>query len=76
MLYTDFTQEMLGLQDVIVSKVENTEKELVIYAELKRKEHDCIRCGNAGVQQRSGMAYRFTGSYIGFTKQLFSILSR
>ena len=47
MLYTDFTQEMLGLQDVIVSKVENTEKELVIYAELKRKEHDCIRCGTA-----------------------------
>ena len=47
MLYTHFTQELLGLQDVIVSKVENTEKELVIYAELERKEHNCISCGTA-----------------------------
>ena len=31
MLYSHFTQEVLGLQDVIITKVENSEKELIIY---------------------------------------------
>ena len=31
MLYTHFTQEVLGLQDVIITKVESNEKELIIY---------------------------------------------
>ena len=45
MLYSHFTQEVLGLQDVIITKVENSEKELIIYAELERKQHHCIHCG-------------------------------
>ncbi len=44
MLYSHFTQEVLGLQDVIITKVENSEKELIIYAELERKQHHCIHC--------------------------------
>ena len=47
MLYTHFTQEILGLQDVIIIKVESNEKELIIYAELERKQHNCISCGTA-----------------------------
>ena len=47
MLYTHFTQEVLGLQDVIITKVESNEKELIIYAELEKKEHNCISCGTA-----------------------------
>ena len=47
MLYTHFTQEVLGLQDVIITKVESNEKELIIYAEIERKQHNCISCGTA-----------------------------
>ena len=47
MLYTHFTQEILGLQDVIITKVESNDKELIIYAELERKQHNCISCGTA-----------------------------
>ncbi len=47
MLYTHFTQDILGLQDVKVTKIESNEKELTIYADLERKEHNCISCGTA-----------------------------
>lgn len=47
MLYTDFTEKLLGLQDVNITNVEESEKEIVIYAELKRKKHNCICCGTA-----------------------------
>ncbi len=47
MLYTHFTQEILGLQGIIVTKVENNEKEKTIYAELERKKQNCISCGTA-----------------------------
>ena len=47
MLYTHFTQEVLELQDVIVRKIESNEKELTIYIELERKQHNCISCGTA-----------------------------
>ncbi len=47
MLCTHFTQDILGLQDVKVTKIESNEKELTIYAELERKEHNCISCGTA-----------------------------
>ena len=47
MLYTDFTEEMLGLQGVKVTKIEKDEKTLVIHAEMQRKEHHCISCGTA-----------------------------
>ncbi len=38
MLYADFTKEMLVLQDVIITKIENNEKEIGINAELERKK--------------------------------------
>lgn len=47
MLYKDFTEKLLGLQDVIVTNIEENEKEIHIYAELKRKTHNCICCGTA-----------------------------
>ena len=45
MLYKHFTQEILGLQDVIITKVENNQNEMIIYAELERKPHKCNKCG-------------------------------
>lgn len=45
MLYTHFTEELLGLQGVKVNKVENNETNIVIHAELERKEHKCPCCG-------------------------------
>ena len=47
MLYTDFTEKLLGLQDLIVTNIEENEKEIHIYAEMKRKTHNCICCGTA-----------------------------
>ena len=47
MPYTHFTKEVLGLQDVIITNVESNEKEIVIYAQLERKKHNCISCGTA-----------------------------
>ena len=45
MLYKYFTEKLLGLQGVNITNIEETEKEISIYAELERKEHSCIRCG-------------------------------
>ena len=45
MLYTHFTEKILGLQDVIITNIEDNGKELTLYAELKRKEHTCPCCG-------------------------------
>ena len=42
MLYTDFTEKLLGLQGLIVTNVEENEKEIHIYAEMKKKAHNCI----------------------------------
>ena len=47
MLYTDFTEKLLGLQDLIVTNIEENEQEIHIYAEMKRKAHNCICCGTA-----------------------------
>lgn len=44
MLFTHFTQEILGLQDSIVKKVEKDEKNVRIEIELPRKEHSCPFC--------------------------------
>ena len=44
MLYTNFTEEILGLQGVKVKKVEKDERKIVIHAELERKEHKCPNC--------------------------------
>lgn len=45
MLYTNFTEKLLGLQDLIITKVEDNEKEIHIYGEMKRKPHKCPCCG-------------------------------
>ena len=44
MLYNDFTEKLTGLQDLIVTKVEDNEKEIHIYGEMKRKPHKCPCC--------------------------------
>ena len=40
-------KELVGLQDVIVEKVEETEKEMHIHIQLERKTHHCPCCGRA-----------------------------
>ena len=45
MLYTNFTEKLVGLQDLIITKVEDNEKEIHIYGEMKRKPHKCPCCG-------------------------------
>ena len=52
MLYTDFTEKLLGLQDVNITNVEESEKEIIIYAELKRKKHNCICCGTLNLTEQ------------------------
>ena len=47
MLYKHFTEKLLGLQDLIITNVEENEKHIFIYAEIKRKTHNCISCGTA-----------------------------
>lgn len=47
MLYNDFTEKLLGLQDIIITNIEENEKEIHIYAEMKRKSHNCICCSTA-----------------------------
>ena len=45
MLYTHFTEKLIGLQDLIVKKVETNEKEIHFYGQLERKPHKCPCCG-------------------------------
>lgn len=40
----DIIKELVGLQDVIVNKVEQNEKEIYIHLELERKTHRCPCC--------------------------------
>lgn len=44
MLYTDYTEELLGLKDVIVTKVENVEGSVHIYLEMKLETQVCPHC--------------------------------
>ena len=46
MLYNHFTEELLGLQGVKITNVEQ-EKNLIIHLEMERKRHNCICCGNS-----------------------------
>ena len=45
MLYKHFTEKLLGLQGVIITNIEENEKNIFIYCELERKEHHCVCCG-------------------------------
>ena len=47
MLYKHFTEKLLGLQGLNITNIEENEKSIVIYAEMERKEHNCISCGTA-----------------------------
>ena len=47
MLYTHFTEELLGLQGVKITNVEKEENNIFIYLEMERKSHNCICCGTA-----------------------------
>ncbi len=45
MLMSDYTAEVLNLEDVIITNVENVENQLHIYIELPRTKHICPACG-------------------------------
>ncbi len=45
MLYPNYTEELLGLEDVIVESVERKENTLCIYASMHKRIHKCPRCG-------------------------------
>ena len=47
MLYSQFSEKLLGLQDVIITNVEDIENNLNIYLKLERKTQSCIGCGTA-----------------------------
>lgn len=58
-------KNLLGLQDVIITKVEENEKEIEIFIELKVKEHKCPCCGESTsrihdyrIQRVSDIPYR------------------
>ena len=46
MLYKYFTEKLLGLQDVDIEKLEETDNSIHINCRLKRKPHKCPCCGN------------------------------
>ena len=45
MLSKDYTTELLGLKDVIVKNMEETEDFIKVSIELERKPHTCPCCG-------------------------------
>ena len=45
MLMSDYTAELLNLEDVIITNVENISDQLHIYMELPRTKHICPACG-------------------------------
>lgn len=46
MLYPDYTKELLGLEDVIITGVEQKEKMCCVSLEMPRKLHNCPSCRN------------------------------
>ena len=44
MLYNHFTEELLGLQGIKITNVEQ-EENLIIHLKMERKRHNCICCG-------------------------------
>ena len=47
MLMSDYTAELLNLEDVIITNVENITDQLHVYIELPRTKHVCPACGAA-----------------------------
>lgn len=44
MLYTDYTENLLGLKDVVVTKVENINEEVHIFLDMKLETQACPHC--------------------------------
>lgn len=44
MLYTYSTEELIGLQDLIIERIESNGIVIHIYGKLKRKVHHCPDC--------------------------------
>ena len=47
MLYNYFTEKLLGLQGFNITNIEETENNITVFGEMKRKTHHCICCGAA-----------------------------
>lgn len=45
MLYNYSIEKIIGLQDLIITKIENNEDKIHIYGQIKRKTHTCPCCG-------------------------------
>lgn len=45
MLYSNYTEELLGLKDVRLKSVERQNNELHIYIGMYQRIHKCPRCG-------------------------------
>lgn len=45
MLYKDYTREFIGFEDVTVTFAERKDNQFHIYMRMKRKAHECPRCG-------------------------------
>lgn len=45
MLSIDYSEKMLGLQDVTVKNIETSEENITIFIEMKRRECNCPACG-------------------------------
>lgn len=45
MLYTNYTEELLGLKDISVKHVKRYDNRLCIHIEMHKKTHRCPRCG-------------------------------
>ena len=46
MLYNNYTEELIGLQDIIVTNIDKNNEDIFINIELKKKPHICPVCGN------------------------------
>ena len=46
MLYKHFTEKILGLQDILIENIKNTDNTIHVYCKLERKLHKCPCCGH------------------------------
>lgn len=46
MLYYDFTENLIGLQEIILKEIKKSDNSIHIYGKLERKVHICPKCGN------------------------------
>ena len=71
MLNTDnYTQKLLGLEDVIITKVQRNLNETLIFIELPKKPHICPYCASI-----TGMTYLVNKSLVESNSFHLSVLS-